>query len=315
VNLNRKVIEKSNRRFLVKSKDLFLVKDYLLKMREALSDYQYCLCPDIESLIELSGSTSLFGAENRILVLPEIDKETLDVLVEIAERETEDVLIFVEATPLLKTKAYTKLKALCTPVDLKEPTESERAVWVRGWMTAAGLSFSDEIPSYVVNRSDSDLSRLSNEVKKIAVLLSSSGEKVVTKDLCDEVVVSNKESRFFVLMENFFRKKLPEVLEEFKKVDEYSYVRLLHFMIAQVEKAHKVAIYKEQGMSADQVGEILGVPAFIVKTKLFTVLSFYGKIKLLQLMDLLNKVDVELRTTKFNKSDVFEAYLLKATKL
>jgi len=313
--LSRKTVEKGSKRFLLKSKDSFLIEDYLQKLKEVFSDYQYCECADAESFSELCGSGSLFGSENRIIVLTFIDKDAIQILLEVAERPTDDLLVFIETETLLKTKAYTTLKALCTVADLKTPTESERSVWVKTWLTSAGLSFADEIPGYIVNRSASDLNRLRKEVKKLSVLQAARGESVVTKEVCDEIVASNKESQFFVFMESFFRKKVSEVLHEFKKVDEYSYVKLLHFMIGQVEKIYKVAIYKEQGMSADQIGEIIGVPSFIIKTKMFTVLSFYGKLKLLMLLDLLNKMDVELRSTKYPKGVVFEAYIVKAFKI
>jgi len=312
--LNRKSLDKGPKRFLLKSKDLFLVEDYLRSLKETYSDYQYCVCPDIESFCELCSSGSLFGSSNRVIVLSGIEKEHLEALLELVEGTTEDILVLVETETLLKTRAYTTLKALCNSVDIKAPTDSERAVWVRTWLTEAGLKFSDEIPGYIVSHSGSDLNKLRKEIKKLSILEASRGDTAVTKELCDEIVSADRESQYFVLMENFFKKKISEVLVEFRKVDEYSYVKLLHFMIGQVERVYKVAVYKEQGLKAEEVGEIIGVPTFIVKTKLFTVLSFYGKMKLLQLLDLFNRLDVELRTTKYPTGSVFESYLLKAFK-
>lgn len=312
--INKKSIEKGSKRFLLKSKDPFLLKDCLKQLREALSDYQYHACNDTESFSEVCGSRSLFGAEKRIIVLSAMEKENLDALLELVESPTDDILVLIETETFLKTKVYTTLRSLCNVIELKTPTEGERAVWVKTWMTEAGLSFSDEVPGYIAS-SGADLGRLRKEIKKLSVLMYTRGESAVTKDICNEVMVLTRESQFFVFMENFFKKKIADVLGEFSKVDEYSYVKLLHFMIGQIEKVYKVAVYKEQGLGHDDIGDLIGVPSFIVKTKLFTALSFYGKTKLLLLYDLLNKLDVELRTTKYPKDIVFEAYLVKAFKL
>ena len=316
MNLNRKSIEQGPGRFLVKAKDPFLTEDFLLKFQDIFKDYQYVRCDEIESFVDVCSSDTLFGADKRIVVLMmgDIDKDALSVILEIAERKTDDILILIETDSLLKTKPYTQLKTLCTAIDLKEPTESEKAVWVKKWLTEKGLKYPDELPGYIVSYSGADLLRLKNEIKKLALLMSYREDKNVTKELCNEIIGSNRESQPFVFIDNFFRKKISDVLNEFRKVDEYSYVKLLHFIIGQIERVYKVAIYKEQGLSADQIGEILGVPVFIVKNKLFTSISFYGKIKLLQLLDLMNKLDVELRTTKYPKDTIFESYLLKAYK-
>ena len=260
MNLNRKNIEQGPGRFLVKAKDLFLTEDFLLKFQDIFKDYQYVRCDEIGSFVDVCSSDTLFGAEKRIIVLMmgDIDKDALSVILEIAERKTDDILILIETDSLLKTKPYTQLKTLCTAIDLKEPTESEKAVWVKKWLTEKGLKYPDEIPGYIVSYSGADLLRLKNEIKKLALLMSYRDDKTVTKELCNEIIGSNRESQPFIFIENFFRKKISDVLNEFRKVDEYSYVKLLHFIIGQIERAYKVAIYKEQGLSADQIGEEIG---------------------------------------------------------
>jgi DNA polymerase III delta subunit len=315
LKLNKTTLEQSTKKFLVKSKDPFLTEDFIEQLCGLIPNYQVFKCPDLSAFLEISGSSSLFEAGNRVIIFSDVVKEDLEAIVEVIDTDSEDVYVLLENSPILKTKTYTLFKSLCTYVEFKEPTESERSVWVKKWLTAEGLSCDDEIPGYIVNRSGSDLCSLRNEVHKISMLLLESTTKKVTKSVCDDVIASNNASQYFVFMENFFRKKLSEVLSELKKVDEYSYIKLLHFMLVQVERQYKIAIYKEQGYTAEQVAEIVGVPAFIVKTKLYAMLSFYGKTKLLMLKDLLNKLDIELRLTKFPKYSVFETYLLKAFKI
>ena len=78
---------------------------------------------------------------------------------------------------------------------------------------------------------------------------------------------------------------------------------------------YKVAIYKEQNFSREEIADLLGIPVFIVKTKILPVLSSYSKIKLLMVLDLFNELDFKLRSSKLPKDLLFESYLIKTMKI
>jgi DNA polymerase III delta subunit len=255
---------------------------------------------------------NLFRDEKRILVLAEMDKDHLSQIEEIIEKGIHEIIILVELSTLPRNKSYTRIKAACTFIELKDLSEGECAVAVRKWLTASGAKFQDEIPSYIVGRKGTNIALLRGEVKKLLLL---AGNKEIDQELCDRVLIEDKEVQFFLLAEHFFKKRVSEVLKEVSKVDEYSYVKLLHFLIGQVERLYKVAVYREQGMKAEEISNMLRVPPFIVKTKVLPLLAFNGKMKLLAMLDLFNKLDVELRSSKYPKETVFEAYLLKAMRV
>lgn len=303
-----------NNKFLLKTECSFLVDNFIEKLKRDCPSHTLELCNDTEKFIEVATSSSIFSEGSRLLVLKDLDPDSVDAVSSIINSDTDDVWVIIQKQKIGRTKSYTVIKGACRYVELKELSESQCAVWVRQWLTEMKLIFSEDIPAYIVARVGTDISKLHNEIKKVAAYYAGSDKRILTQIDCNEFFSEDAEARFFVIIESFFRKRVREVFEELKRVDDYSLVKLLHMLIGQTEKLYKVAIYKEQKMSPEDIGEMLGVPKFIVSTKFFSYLSFYNKTKLIMLLDLFNDLDVEMRQTKLPKNLVFESYMLKAMK-
>jgi len=303
-----------NNKFLLKTECGFLIDNFIEKLKREVPSHTLELCNSSEKFIESATSGSLFNSDNRLIVLKDLDPDFIDAVSSIINGETDDVWVIIQKQKIARTKAYTVIKGACRFVELKELSDSQCAVWVRQWLTEMKLVFSEEIPIYIVSRVGTDISKLHNEIKKVAAYYAGSSNRVLTQLACNEFFSEDTEVRFFVIIESFFRKRVREVFEELKRVDDYSLVKLLHMLIGQTEKLYKVAIYKEQKMSPEDIGEMLSIPKFIVTTKFFSYLSFYNKTKLIMLLDLFNDLDVEMRQTKLPKNIVFESYMLKAMK-
>jgi len=301
-------------KFLLKTECTFLVDNFIGKLKRDFPDYIISYCEDTDKFIELITEINLFNDAKKIVVLKDLDPDLMDVVSSVINQPTDDILIIIQKQTVPRTKAYTVIKGACRLVELKELDESQCAVWVRQWLNELKLIFSEDLPSHIVSRVGTDISKLHSELKKVAAYYTGSSDRVLTQLNCDEFFSESTEIRYFVVVENFFRKRIKEVFEEVKRIDDYSFVKLLYMLIGQTEKLYKIAIFKEQGMSAEDIGNLLGVPKFIISTKMFPCLSFYNKIKLMALLDLFNKLDAELRFTKHPKKLVIESYLLKAMK-
>lgn len=304
----------ANNKFLVKTDCTFLIDNFIEKLKRNYPEYALNTCGASDIFIEKATAVNIFNDDKRIIVLKDLDADSLDAIGAIIDIDTEDVWAIIQKQSVPRVKSYTNIKGACQLVELKDLNESQCAVWVRQWLTDLKLIFPEEIPSYIVSRVGTDISRLHNETKKVAAYYTDSKDRVLTQIHCNDIFSEDVEAQFFVIVENFFRKRVKEVMEDIKKVDEYSLVKLLHMLIGQAEKLYKVAIYREQKMSPDDIGNMLSVPKFIVTTKFFSYLSFYNKVKLIMLLDQFNTLDVELRLTKYPKELIFESYLLKAMK-
>jgi DNA polymerase III delta subunit len=302
----------TSNKFLIKTDCIFLLDNFIEKLKRDHPDYTYIFCDASDTFIDNATTGSIFNTNKKIIVFKDLDTDSLDAIGAIVDMDTDDLWVIIQRSSVSRTKSYTNIKGACQLVELKDLNESQCAVWVRQWLTELKLIFPEEIPSYIVSRVGTDISRLYNETKKVAAYYMGSKERVITQLNCLDIFSEDVEAQFFIIIENFFRKRVKEVVEDIKKVDEYSLVKLLHMLIGQTEKLYKVAVYREQKMSPDDIGSMLSIPKFIVTTKLFSYLSFYNKTKLIMLLDQFNALDVELRFTKYPKELIFESYLLKA---
>lgn len=304
-----------DKKFLLKTDCTFLIDNFIERVKLEFPEFTVLNCVDAGQFIENATAVSLFDEDKKIIVLKELLSDDLDAISSIVNNNPEDVWVIIQRQTLPRVKAYTVIKGACRYIAIKDLNESQCAVWVRKWLDDIQLIFSEDIPSYIVSRVGTDITKLRNEVRKVAFYFAYSEDKVLTQSSCDEFFSENIEAQYFILVENFFRKRVKEVIEELKKIDEYSLIKLLFMLIGQTEKIYKVAILREQKMSAEDIGEILSIPKFIISAKFFSYLSFFNKTKLIMLLDLFNELDTKMRLTKLPKPLLFESYILKALKI
>lgn len=302
-------------KFLVKTDCTFLIDNFIEKLKRDYKDYTLSIYEDAESFIDSAVAVNLFSQDKKILIIRDLDPDSVDALAAIINQDTEDIWVLIQQQTISRTKGYSFIKGACKLIELKELNDAQCAVWVRKWLEEIKLIFSEDLPSYIVSRVGTDITRLHSEMKKVASYYVGSEDRVLTQLNCNDFFSENTEVKLFMISENFFRKRIKEVFEDIKRVDDYSLVKLLHIIIGQAEKLHKIAVYKEQGMSLDDIGTMLSVPKFIVSTKLIPCLSFFNKTKLIMVLDILNALDTEMRLTKHPKSLVFESYILKVMKI
>jgi DNA polymerase-3 subunit delta len=303
-----------DQKFLLKSDCHFLINNFINKLKLNYPKLNLIYCNDTDRFIESITEQNIFNDDKRIIILKELDPDFVDSVGAVINQPTEDIWVVIQQQTISRTKAYTVIKGACKLVELKELDENQCAVWVRQWLNDLKLIFQDDIPAYIVSRVGTDILKLNSEVEKVALYYQGSTERTLSQFICDKFFSEDAEIRFFILIEHFFRKRVKEVFDELKRFDDYSYVKLIHMLISQTEKVYKVAIYKSQGISLEDMSSLIGIPKFIISTKFITTLSFFNKIKLIELLDTLNKLDAELRSTKFPKNIVIESYLLKAMK-
>ena len=301
---------KNNRKFLLHCVDPSISDMFVAECKAVYSDYKVEYCYEIVSFLEVLNRGSLFSENKNILILTDLTDEAVQDLSSTITCDTEDILILIEKSTLKKNKAYTSLKSNFTYIKLEELPEKDCRSWLHTYMTEEGLNFSPNIPQLIIDRCGTDIGCLTNEVDKLKLL-----DREVTESMCDSVVSNEVEASFFILSEHFFHKRYKECLKEFDKVEEGKYISLLHFLISQVEKLYKVAIYREQKKDTEEIADLINLPRFILQTKYYTVLSIFNKIKLLKMLDMLNDLDLKLRLSQFDKKVLFEIYISKVFKI
>lgn len=314
IRLTKKLLEESTLKFLVASDDPALIDDFITQFKPFYPNRKLLKCRDIETFIEKVTTDNLFTAEKNIIILTDFNKDNVNEAEYVCGLETTSILIFIQTAYIPKLKAYTSLKSICTAIEFKKPTSVDCIAFIKSIFMNIGVQVKEGALSRVVEVVGTDFGRLKSESKKISYMAKAKG-CVIDIPLCDKILISDPEVRYFDFMHDFFKKRSKECYETLKKIDPYTYIKLLHFMIGQVERVYKVAILRDEKKTDDEIAEIVGIPKFIIKTKFYPALTFFGKNKLLLLFDLFNKLDIELRVSKLPKGVLFESYLIKAFKL
>lgn len=309
MNITRQKIEK-NRSILIKSKDSNLINEFLESLIKKIPDYEIEIT-SIDNIAKIYKQNSLFSNGKKILVLYDVTSEDLNCLEEIYSDplNLDYVLVLIERGIIAHNKIYTKIKSSSLFLELKSLSDRQCVNWVSRCMRENSLDFETRVPEYIVNNLGSDLGVLKNEIKKIKLL--NSGERI-TVNMCERIISEGHNFKYFDFVDNFFRKRIADIFKSLSKISEYEYIKLLHFMMSQSEKLYKVAIYREQRRSLEEISDLMGIPKFIIRTKFFINLGYFNKIKLIKVLDIFNDLDLQLRSTKYHKKICFESYILKA---
>lgn len=316
MSLDPSLVKQGKSRFMVKASELSAaLREVRIKFRDMLPDYDYIESDDPERFMDLACEQNLFNSRRKVLVLTFFEPDHVEGLSKLFTQNSDDVLIIVYTRALPRNKASTRLKGACHTVSLKKMDKNECLDFVRMYLKKVETTFAADVPSFLVDQIGYDPDKLENEIKKIIYYYSEQKTETVTAQDCGFVISGGTGLDYFKFMDSFFRKRFSEVFSWIGYVSEYEYIKLIAFMRSQVERVYKVAVYKEHKMSPDDISELIGVPKFIINMKMMPVLSFFGKIKLLKLLDMLNSLDEKLRETKFSKKLVLESYLARAMKI
>jgi DNA polymerase III delta subunit len=301
---------KNNKKFLISCADPFLAEIFINECMSVYSDYELKKCHSSGEFVDTLNGGSLFDSNKKIICLMCLSDDNIQDIEPFLDYDVEDVIILVESGTLKKNKGYIKIKSEYSYQKLEKIPERDCRSWLYTYMIKEGLKFAPEVPAFIISKRGSDLRSLTNEVKKLKYL-----NREITENLCSNIICDADSTDFFKFIDNFGHKRISESLLDFNKVDESKYTQLLHFMIGHVEKLYKIAIYRSQKKTAEEISDLIGLPKFILQTKYFTSISIYSKIKLLKILDLLNDLDLKLRLSKFDNKLIFESYLMKVFKL
>jgi DNA polymerase III delta subunit len=296
-------------KYLISSKDSFFAREKIFQIASKHEIPEPKIFVEPTEFIEEVYQGDLFDDSRKLIALLPLTTEGLPEILNICNLDISDVIVLVDYGGLSKNRNYTKIKTCCEIVTIKKFSDKEAVLWTGAALKKQGFSYEPGVPELLVSYKGADAYAIYNELKKLDIF---STDKKITKKICKEIVLRVGEGRMFDFSEHFFRKHKRETIEEFNTFSENSYIGLIHLLLSQCDRFYKVACYREQKMSNDIISEMMGVPKFIVKTKMFTVLNVFNKVKLLKLMDMLNDLDKHMRLSRFNKRLLFEGFLLKA---
>jgi len=307
MNLSRTIVETGNNKLLISSKEPYLIISFVEKVCKIFKDYDYKMCVDTEDFLELYHRGDIFSSTPMILFLWDITPDGMKEIYPLLSLPTKDILIFAERKILSKSKTYTNFKSECSYTKLEELDEKSCLRWVSSRLSDKSLKYDRDLPKILIEKKSNNMYAIDSEIRKLEVVC---GDKEIDK-FSFRYIADSSDARIFDFMESLFHKRQEKALQEFYKFSEDYYIKLIFMIIGNLEKTYRIAVYKSQKRTAEEIAELTGINSFIIKTKYLTILSVYNKIKILKLIDLFNDLDYNLRTSSLSKKLIFEAYLLK----
>lgn len=307
-------IKKGKKRFYIKTRDPYRALNILCnRLSDTLPECGLKVCESSSEFINLSYEVNLFEAKKRILILMDYDPDHIKVISELFDSSIEDLFFFIPKESLPKNKSSTKIRSCSHLISLNKADKDQCISLIRYIFNKNKLKYNDDVPMHIIEKLGLDDIKIENELTKIKYYYDR--DIVITKKECDLIFSNNSLINYFDIIDAFFRRRFNIFFEKLDDINEYELIKLLFFIRGQVDKVYTACIYKEQGLKSDSISDLIGLPVFIINTKIMPVLSHFNKVKLLKMIDILNELDKKLRLTKYNKKSIFESYTIKAMKV
>ena len=206
-------------------------------------------------------------------------------------------------------KKFSKtVKAKGELLSTKKMYDNQLPEWVNGMVLQHGLSITPKAVAMVVNNIGNDLSRIKNEVEKLAVNLGK--RKSITEDDIENYIGVSKEYNVFELQDAIGKKNLPKalrIIQYFEKNPKAAPIQLvlpsLYSFFSKVYSMFPVNTTDERALAA-----ATGINPYFIKDYLAAVKNYQlnGIEKILLLLHQYN-----LRSVGINDNNTADAELMK----
>jgi DNA polymerase III delta subunit len=298
-------------KFILRTNDSFQIDSFLNRLEVEYKGYSCVRYYDFEDFILKINAYNLFEEVKEISVLMSFEPEDVKTLGAIISQITEEPVVLVQRKSIPTTKGYTNITADFEIRKLESMKVEECIRWVSNTLKNKGVKFSNDIPGYMVAAIGNEPYVLLSEIDKLSLI---SEDLRLDKENINTLIASSEGINYFSFMDHLTHLRFKETIDGFYKVEPQTYSRFISFITSQLDKYYKISVYKAQNLSAEEISEIVGLPAFILKTKVFTIFSFVPKAKLLKMLNLFLELSEKLRVSKLSKELLFESYLLKILK-
>jgi len=299
-------------KILLKTKDGFQIDSFLSKMERENKGYLCRRYYSPEDLLDKVTTGSIFDDDKEISVLMDLDSEGVKSIGASIPYMMESPVVLVQRKSIPKTKAYTNITVDFEVKKLESIKPSDCVRWVSATLRNRGVNFKKGVPERIVDAVGNDQYAILNEIDKLCTIAK---DMDFDSENIDTYLSYSVKGNYFSFIDNLTHLRVKETMEDFNNIDPHSYYKFIGFIISQLERFYKISIYRSQNYTPEEIADIIGIPVFILKTKILTLYSFFPKVKLLKAIDLFLDLSIKLRSSRYSSKLLFESYLLKIFKL
>ncbi|WP_455257843.1 DNA polymerase III subunit delta [Peptoniphilus asaccharolyticus] len=245
-------------------------------------------------------------------------KNVQDEIIEMMQDMSEtSILIFLdyENEVLKTTKFYKYFSKTKKNVEFPKLKENEFRKFLGDYISERGFKISPSDISYLAQKSSYNSRNLSivlydvkNEVDKILAI----AKDVVSRDMIDEVYISNIDTNIFNFLEAMTNKNISTALLELN--NQYQVGEPIQKIFYMVSRQFRLLLsyknLKEQGYPDNKIMEQLGIKQYEF-SKLRVSATRYEKEKLKEIYGLLLEYDHTIKTRTVDERAMFESLLVK----
>lgn len=305
-----KMIEAGSRRILVDAKEPALVPDLLDSLRAELPSMPLSIHDDPEEFASAAVGSSLFDDARKVVVLWELDADSLGSASQALSSKSDHALLFVQRKSVPKSRPYTRLRADCDLLTLEAFDERGCRAYAAHQLKKMGCEFDADVPEAIVERHGTDLAAIRSESRKLSFM----GCRI-DREACRRAMVAPKGAKLYDLVDSVLRRRWGPSLAMASTMDTGELVSLVHLMQAQARRLYLCSLHKDAGMSNEDIAGMIGLPPYVVRTKIAPVATQLGRGRILRLMDLLAAADVSARVSKLPKRELLEATVARLMRI
>jgi DNA polymerase III delta subunit len=220
------------------------------------------------------------------------------------------ILIFSEKSDM-KSRAITKILGHATIVECDKFKEygPEYPVWIRTFVADNGYKMQEGADTLIYSKIGPSLFSISYELEKLFII---KRDMIITIQDVEKYVSLTANSTAYELLEAFLKRDTKGALQCFESYSrtQDGFIDIIYFLGSYFEKMYRMLLLKDDKMDVRDIADIIGIPAFIVKTKYLPKISNLGKDFIASKIDDLCRLDAQLRNFRSDKKILFDKFIL-----
>ncbi len=265
-------------------------------------------------------NTFPFGSEHKVVVLKNpaflMDKKSksdlnndLSLLINYLNNPVSFSTLIIIVNPKLdERKESTKsLKKVMKVENIEGPDKKQATEYVRKMFTSEEIKIDNEALQEFILRVPEDYTLIANEIKKLK-----SYSDRISKDDIINLTPAKIEENVFELTDAIISNNKNKALKVFKdlRINNVDPVTMISLVAGQLRFMYQVCYLKDEGYSASSIATKLNVHPYRAEIALKKSYNYEPDDLLKSLVDLAN-LDLDIKSSKIDKDNGFEMFILK----
>jgi len=302
-----------DKKYVLSGSEYYLRDSFISTLKSAHPDLPFfSFDPKTETeALECICSRSLF--DSKIVLVKDFDKCTYKKFVEPIKQSEDYLILTLSEKANARSKAVTAVKSMASQVTCGKLREwgSDYPIWISTKLSALGFTKENGVDELIYSKVGPDMYALSNELKKLAIY-KNEDRHIRIEDVNTITSTFSRGSTYEILSLLLNRDVAGalKAIEDYMKVNS-NLIGLVLFLGHYIEKMYRIVLFHEKNYSPDDIASILGIPAFILKTKYLSKALSLGQARLEKIFDAICTLDVQLRTFKGDKKILINQFVFE----